>query len=62
MLILKIFKFFSAGGYNRGECLKSVEEYDIIRGEWRKLPEMNHERGRFDASMAGGKIYAIAGK
>ncbi|VDN51995.1 unnamed protein product [Dracunculus medinensis] len=54
-------KIIVCGGYNRGECLKSVEEYDIIRGEWRKLPEMNHERGRFDASMAGGKIYAIAG-
>lgn len=49
------------GGYDRGECLKSVEEYDIERQEWRQLPEMCSERGRFDSAVLGNMVYAIAG-
>ncbi|KAI1709730.1 kelch motif domain-containing protein [Ditylenchus destructor] len=54
-------KIIIFGGYNRGECLSSVEEYDISKGEWRMLPEMCSERGRFDSAVVNGKVYAIAG-
>lgn len=54
-------KIIVCGGYDRGECLKTAEEYDVIKGEWRQLPDMISERGRFDAAVAGGIVYAIAG-
>ncbi|VDK17335.1 unnamed protein product [Anisakis simplex] len=54
-------KIIVCGGYDRGECLKSTEEYDVIKGEWRQISDMSCERGRFDAAVAYGKVYAIAG-
>ncbi|VDL64137.1 unnamed protein product [Nippostrongylus brasiliensis] len=54
-------KIIVCGGYDRGECLKSVEEYDVVRGEWKQLQSMNDERGRFDSAVLNGKIYAVAG-
>lgn len=44
------------GGYDRGECLKSVEEYDVAKGTWKELPPMNNERGRFDTAVIKGKV------
>uniref|UniRef100_A0A915CUC5 Uncharacterized protein n=1 Tax=Ditylenchus dipsaci TaxID=166011 RepID=A0A915CUC5_9BILA len=49
------------GGYNRGECLNSAEEYDVLKEVWRPLPNMCTERGRFDSAVVDGKVYAIAG-
>lgn len=50
------------GGYDRGECLKSVEEFDVsIEEKWYLLPEMLDARGRFDSAVESGKVYAIAG-
>lgn len=49
------------GGYDRGECLKSVEEYDVEKQEWHGLPQMGFERGRFDSAVIGNLVYAIAG-
>lgn len=49
------------GGYNRGECLKSVEEYDLESGTWRNLPPMLEERGRLGAAVVNGKVYAVGG-
>ncbi|CAD6189299.1 unnamed protein product [Caenorhabditis auriculariae] len=54
-------KIIVCGGYDRGECLKSVEEYDVLNGTWRQLQGMKTERGRFDSAVHNGKIYAIAG-
>uniref|UniRef100_A0A914YBC0 Kelch repeat protein n=1 Tax=Panagrolaimus superbus TaxID=310955 RepID=A0A914YBC0_9BILA len=54
-------KIIICGGYDRGECLKSVEQYDVTVGGWSALPDMCSERGRFDASVANGKVYAVAG-
>uniref|UniRef100_A0A7I5E8I5 BTB domain-containing protein n=1 Tax=Haemonchus contortus TaxID=6289 RepID=A0A7I5E8I5_HAECO len=54
-------KIIVCGGYDRGECLRSVEEYDVVRGEWRQLQSMNDERGRFDSAVLNGKVYAVAG-
>ena len=52
---------YLVGGYDRGECLKSAEEYDVLKSEWRQLPDMVCGRGRFDAAAAGSCIYAVAG-
>uniref|UniRef100_A0A7E4W4A8 BTB domain-containing protein n=1 Tax=Panagrellus redivivus TaxID=6233 RepID=A0A7E4W4A8_PANRE len=54
-------KIIICGGYDRGECLKSVEQYDVSKGNWSPLPDMFTERGRFDASVANGKVFAVAG-
>ncbi|VDM84086.1 unnamed protein product [Strongylus vulgaris] len=54
-------KKFGLGGYDRGECLKTVEEYDVVRGEWKQLHPMKDERGRFDSAVLNGLVYAIAG-
>ncbi|KAJ1359582.1 hypothetical protein KIN20_038413 [Parelaphostrongylus tenuis] len=54
-------KIIVCGGYDRGECLRSVEEYDVVRGEWKDLKSMKDERGRFDSAVLNGKVYAIAG-
>ncbi|KAF1748505.1 hypothetical protein GCK72_024972 [Caenorhabditis remanei] len=54
-------KIFVCGGYDRGECLRSVEEYDVEQGKWRNLANMKAERGRFDCTVQGGKVYAVAG-
>lgn len=54
-------KIFVCGGYDRGECMKSCEEYDVIQGKWRNVANMKAERGRFDCTVQGGKVYAVAG-
>ncbi|KHJ77552.1 kelch repeat protein [Oesophagostomum dentatum] len=54
-------KIIVCGGYDRGECLKSVEEYDVVRGEWKQLSPMKNERGRFDSAVLNGMVYAVAG-
>uniref|UniRef100_A0A0N5ATC7 BTB domain-containing protein n=1 Tax=Syphacia muris TaxID=451379 RepID=A0A0N5ATC7_9BILA len=54
-------KIIVCGGYDRGECMKSTEEYDVCKSEWRQLPDMISERGRFDATVASGMLYAVAG-
>ncbi|KHJ85026.1 kelch repeat protein, partial [Oesophagostomum dentatum] len=55
------FEVVNLGGYDRGECLKSVEEYDVVRGEWKQLSPMKNERGRFDSAVLNGMVYAVAG-
>lgn len=62
MATFNLLSFLSVGGYDRGECLKSTEEYDVLRSEWRHLPDMLCERGRFDAAVVGGILYAVAGE
>ncbi|GMR30168.1 hypothetical protein PMAYCL1PPCAC_00363, partial [Pristionchus mayeri] len=54
-------KIIVCGGYDRGDCLRSVEEYDVGSGSWSVLSPMINERGRFDTSVLAGKVYAIAG-
>ncbi|MFH4974159.1 hypothetical protein AB6A40_000868 [Gnathostoma spinigerum] len=54
-------KIIVCGGYDRGECLKSVEEYDVSKEVWRTLPDMLTERGRFDCAVVGNTLYAVAG-
>uniref|UniRef100_A0A0N4Z8T6 BTB domain-containing protein n=1 Tax=Parastrongyloides trichosuri TaxID=131310 RepID=A0A0N4Z8T6_PARTI len=54
-------KIIICGGYDKGECLKSVEQYDIDSGEWKVLQNMSCERGRLDSAVCNDKVYAIGG-
>ncbi len=41
--------------------MKSVEEYDPLTNRWSCAPPMQKERGRFDATVCNGKLYAVGG-
>ena len=49
------------GGYDRGECLRTVELYDPLLNRWSQLPSMREARGRFDITVIDGKVYAVGG-
>ncbi|XP_045127226.1 influenza virus NS1A-binding protein homolog isoform X2 [Portunus trituberculatus] len=49
------------GGYDRGECLKTVEAYNPKTNKWVELPAMQQGRGRFDLTVLNGRAYAIGG-
>ncbi len=40
------------GGYDRGECLRSVEQYDAVANVWTPLAPMCRDRGRCSAAVA----------
>ena len=50
-----------AGGYDRGECLQTVESYDLHLNKWMPLQQMLTPRGRFDSAVIDGKVYACGG-
>lgn len=50
-----------SGGYDRGECLRTVELYDPLLNRWSQLPSMREARGRFDITVIEGKVYAVGG-
>uniref|UniRef100_A0A915Q2E5 BTB domain-containing protein n=1 Tax=Setaria digitata TaxID=48799 RepID=A0A915Q2E5_9BILA len=52
---------YAISGYDRGKCLETVEEYNLLEGSWRRLADMAQCRGRFDAAVVGNKVYAVAG-
>ncbi|XP_060519153.1 influenza virus NS1A-binding protein-like isoform X2 [Cylas formicarius] len=49
------------GGYDRVECLRSVEQYIPETNSWKNLPSMRESRGRFKIAVFGDKVYAIGG-
>ena len=49
------------GGYERGECLDSVESYNPQSNTWSNLPSMTTARGRFDIAQIGNRLYACGG-
>lgn len=49
------------GGYDRIECLKTVELYLPDSNTWKTMPSMREARGRFQIAIVGGKIYAVGG-
>ncbi|XP_076454489.1 uncharacterized protein LOC143289409 [Babylonia areolata] len=53
--------FVVCGGYDRGECLVSVEMYTPSTGRWAPLPSMLTPRARFGAAALRGRLYAIGG-
>jgi len=54
-------KLLALGGYDRGECLSTVEQYDLISNTWKPLQNMRSPRGRFDVSQLDGRIYTCGG-
>lgn len=52
---------FCTGGYDRGECLSTVESYDVVTNCWSTLKPMLVARGRFAATVLNGKLYACGG-
>lgn len=59
-IYVNTFPFF-IGGYDRIECLKSVEQYVPETNTWRALPSMRESRGRFQIAVINEKVYAIGG-
>lgn len=55
------FNYYCAGGYDRGECLKTVESYDISTNKWTTMQPMKVPRGRFNAAVINNKVYAVGG-
>lgn len=55
-ILLKI-----SGGYDRTECLRSVEQYVPELNIWKTLPPMREARGRFQIAVISDKVYAIGG-
>jgi len=53
--------FVLVGGYDRGECLSSVECFDLAGNGWSSMKPMTVARGRFAATMLAGKLYACGG-
>ena len=54
--------FALTGGYDRGECLNSVEIYDLEKNKWENFKPMQVPRGRFDLTVLNGNVYAVGGK
>lgn len=50
-----------AGGYDRGECLRTVESYDLGTNRWSPLVSMGTPRGRVDVTVLHGHVYVIGG-
>ena len=49
------------GGYDRGECLNSVESFDLATNSWSPLKPMLVARGRFAVAEMNGCLYACGG-
>ncbi|XP_077283811.1 influenza virus NS1A-binding protein homolog isoform X1 [Arctopsyche grandis] len=54
-------KIIVCGGYDRVECLNSVEIYDPEKNRWTNLNDMRQQRGRFNIAQVGNRVYAIGG-
>ncbi|XP_037051274.1 influenza virus NS1A-binding protein-like isoform X2 [Bradysia coprophila] len=54
-------KLLVCGGYDRGECLKSVESYDPETNTFTKEPSMLEARGRVQIAVLNGCVYAVGG-
>lgn len=54
-------KLVVVGGFNRTECLKTVEQYDASSNKWIYLEPMKVPRARFNVAVLDDKLYALAG-
>lgn len=54
-------KLLVCGGYDRGECLKSVESYNPDLNEWVNESNMREARGRVQIAVIGNTVYAVGG-
>ncbi|CAI9718023.1 influenza virus NS1A-binding protein homolog A-like isoform X1 [Octopus vulgaris] len=51
----------AVGGYERGECLRSAEMFNIQDNVWTSLPPMKVARGRVAVAVLNNKLYACGG-
>uniref|UniRef100_A0A3B4YYF8 Influenza virus NS1A binding protein n=1 Tax=Stegastes partitus TaxID=144197 RepID=A0A3B4YYF8_9TELE len=54
-------RLIAAGGYNREECLRTVECYDPIEDRWTFIAPMRTPRARFQMAVLMGQLYVIGG-
>lgn len=54
-------KLLVCGGYDRGECLKTVESYCPDTNTWTQQSSMMEARGRVQIAVLNGTIYAVGG-
>ncbi|XP_062515236.1 kelch-like protein diablo [Corticium candelabrum] len=52
---------FAVGGYNRLDCLNTMEIYDHESNSWSVASQMGSRRGRCAAASVNGKIYCFGG-
>lgn len=54
-------RLIAAGGYNREECLRTVECYDPYTDRWTFLAPMRTPRARFQMAVLMGQLYVVGG-
>uniref|UniRef100_A0A8C5I5S2 BTB domain-containing protein n=1 Tax=Gouania willdenowi TaxID=441366 RepID=A0A8C5I5S2_GOUWI len=54
-------RLIAAGGYNREECLRTVECYDPKEDSWTFIAPMRTPRARFQMAALMGQLYVIGG-
>ncbi|KAG8003178.1 Influenza virus NS1A-binding protein-like protein A, partial [Nibea albiflora] len=54
-------RLVAAGGYNREECLRTVECYDPKEDRWTFIAPMRTPRARFQMAVLMGQLYVIGG-
>ncbi|CAF3458633.1 unnamed protein product [Rotaria socialis] len=55
-------KIYVVGGYNRSECLKTIEQFDFNQNKWKLLSyPMANRRGRVSSTIVNDKIYVCGG-
>ncbi|NXQ33455.1 NS1BP protein, partial [Alaudala cheleensis] len=54
-------RLIAAGGYNREECLRTVECYDPEKDTWTFLAPMRTPRARFQMAVLMGQLYVVGG-
>ncbi|POI30707.1 hypothetical protein CIB84_005542 [Bambusicola thoracicus] len=54
-------KLIAAGGYNREECLRTVECYDPQKDIWTFIAPMRTPRARFQMAVLMGQLYVVGG-
>ncbi|XP_030288461.1 influenza virus NS1A-binding protein homolog A isoform X2 [Sparus aurata] len=54
-------RLIAAGGYNREECLRTVECYDPKEDRWTFIAPMRTPRARFQMAVLMGQLYVIGG-
>ncbi|KAK1329303.1 hypothetical protein QTO34_011484 [Cnephaeus nilssonii] len=54
-------KLIAAGGYNREECLRTVECYDPHTDHWSFLAPMRTPRARFQMAVLMGQLFVVGG-
>ncbi|NWV42603.1 NS1BP protein, partial [Grantiella picta] len=54
-------KLIAAGGYNREECLRTVECYDPEKDTWTFIAPMRTPRARFQMAVLMGQLFVVGG-